>query len=244
MTSLEESRGLRESVLEAPSQLVKKQNDFIQRNIHQLTVELDAIRSGTQKNKHAKDEQLSISGAPIDRNAWMEWFSWPENEQQFMQHSVNCRNGIRKVHNHRLEGSDDLNTKTPRLQPVSVAPALTSFRHLASGFYSIAEPAEAPSKKRMAILLISVSNQTWGMELHMAAGDNGFIIPLQVSRKDSLQPLKVCLPKCLHRNVSIFKMEMQIAEQTTFLQGSCEKNDIDASSREESIGRNEGGRSI
>ena len=244
MTSLEESRGLRESVLEAPSQLVKKQNDFIQRNIHQLTVELDAIRSGTQKNKHAKDEQLSISGAPIDRKAWMEWFSWPENEQQFMQHSVNCRNGIRKVHNHRLEGSDDLNTKTPRLQPVSVAPALTSFRHLASGCYSIAEPDEAPSKKRMAILLISVSNQTWGMELHMAAGDNGFIIPLQVSRKDSLQPLKVFLPKCLHRNVSIFKMEMQIAEQTTFLQGSCEKNDIDASSREESIGRNEGGRSI
>ena len=103
MTSLEESRGLRESVLEAPSQLVKKQNDFIQRNIHQLTVELDAIRSGTQKNKHAKDEQLSISGAPIDRKAWMEWFSWPENENQFMQHSVNCRNGIRKVHNHRLE---------------------------------------------------------------------------------------------------------------------------------------------
>ena len=80
MTSLEESRGLRESVLEAPSQLVKKQNDFIQRNIHQLTVELDAIRSGTQKNNHAKDEQLSISGAPIDRQAWMEWFSWPENE--------------------------------------------------------------------------------------------------------------------------------------------------------------------
>ena len=163
---------------------------------------------------------------------------------QFMQHSVNCRNGIRKVHNHRLEGSDDLNTKTPRLQPLSVAPALTSFRHLASGFYSIAEPAEAPSKRRMAILLISVSNQTWGMELHMAAGDNGFIIPLQASRQDSLQPLKVCLPKCLHGNVSIFKMEMQIAEQTTFLQGSCEKNDIDASSREESIGRNEGGRSI
>ena len=54
MTSLEESRGLRESVLEAPSQLVKKQNDFIQRHIHQLTVELDAIRSGTQKKQACK----------------------------------------------------------------------------------------------------------------------------------------------------------------------------------------------
>ena len=149
--------------------------------------------------------------------------------EQIMQHSVNCRNGIRKVHSHRLEGSADLNTKAPRLQPVPVARALTSFRHLASGFYSTTDAVhdhnEAPSKKRqtMAILLISVSNQTWGMELHMAAGDNGFIIPLQASRQDSLQPLKVCLPKCLHRNVSIFKMEMQIAEQTTFLQGSCEK---------------------
>ena len=79
MTSLEESRGLRESVLEAPSLLVKRQTDFIQGNIHQLTVELDAIRSETQKNIRAKDEQLSISGAPIDRQAWMQWFSWPGN---------------------------------------------------------------------------------------------------------------------------------------------------------------------